>query len=58
MSCGTINNDCNGVHVQNVGEMELCEMIIGENILKALTEDIIQSDIEIKEPETVIHSAL
>ena len=42
----TINNDCKGVHVQNVGEMELCEMIIGENILKAQTDDIIQSDIE------------
>ena len=28
--------------------MELYEMIIGENISKALTEDIIQGDIEIK----------
>ena len=34
--------------MQNVGEMELCEMIIGEKILKALKEDIIQGDIEIK----------
>ena len=34
--------------MQNVGEMELCEMIIGESISKALTEDIIQSVIEIK----------
>ena len=28
--------------------MELYEMIIGEKILKALKEDIIQSDLEIK----------
>ena len=34
--------------MQHVGEMELCEMIIGEIISKALTEDIIQSVIEIK----------
>ena len=34
--------------MQNVGGMELSEMSIGENISKALTEDIIQSVIEIK----------